>query len=140
MIGTKNLNQMTINNIFITASIFCVLAYFISDFFFSDGVFYLIGGLMGVIAKGIGLKSFFLLIWTLILGVVILGAFKTQNKNLLIGLALIMWFLFYVIDAYLYNLMPDITTKTYRYLHMVISILTKSLLLSFVLYRNLKIT
>lgn len=140
MIGTKNLNQMTINNIFITASIFCVLAYFISDFFFSDGVFYLIGGLMGVIAKGIGLKSFFLLIWTLILGIVILGAFKTQNKKLLIGLVLIMWFLFYVIDAYLYNLMPDITTKTYRYLHMVISILTKSLLLSFVLYRNLKIT
>ena len=131
---------MITNNSFVVTFIMCAFAYFISDFFFSDTVLYVVGGLIGTIAKGIGLESWFLSFWTLILGLIIFLLFKTKNKNSVVGLFIIVYILLHVINMYLYAIMPDIQTVNHKYIHTAFSILVKSLLLSFVFYgKNVKI-
>ena len=131
---------MITNNSFVVTFIMCAFAYFISDFFFSDTVLYVVGGLIGTIAKGIGLESWFLSFWALILGLIIFLLFKTKNKNSVVGLFIIVYILLHVINMYLYAIMPDIQTVNHKYIHTAFSILVKSLLLSFVFYgKNVKI-
>jgi len=116
--------------------IFIVL-YFISDFFFTDAILYLVGGLFGVLSKAVGLKSFYL-VWTVTLVGFIVLSFKLKNRFAWFTTLVIIGVLLYLIDAFLYELLPDVTSKTFRYLHMSLSIFLKSIALALIMARSYK--
>jgi len=138
MIGTKNLSPMVTNRKFTIALFVCIGAYFISDYFFSDAILYLVGGLLGILLKGTEIKSLFLLIWAILLAGSVFLSFRLKNKFVWFIVLGVVWCLLYLIDAFLYELLPNITSKTLSYLHMGLAILLKSTALAWIYYKSSK--
>jgi hypothetical protein len=129
---------MITNRGFIVALAFCVVLYFVSDYFFNGAVFYLIGGSLGAVLKLIDLKNGFYLTWTTLLVGSIVLFYKSQNKAIKYTAVVIIWALLYLIDSILYEVMPDITSKIIRYSHMGLAIFLKSVILILIYYRQRK--
>ena len=112
--------------------------YLIIDWFFSDAFLYLIGGAIGNTTKGVFSTSnpiLVFLIWAIVLVVFIFiyNRFST-NKVLDIVLIVIIALLLNIVDALVYELMESIKSEWSRYIHLGISVLSKSLLLSWIIY------
>lgn len=117
--------------------VFCIgmIGYLIADLFFNDGFLYLVGGILGSSLNAIGLQKGFCLVWLLIL-ISIVSLYQKINIEVLKWLLLILiWILLYWIDVILYYVLPDIASSTATYLHIGLSVLIKSGLLSWVYYR-----
>jgi len=115
----------------------CFFVYFIIDWFFSDAFLYLIGGAIGSTTKGVfGTSSPILvfLIWAIILAIFILIYNRVStNKALDIILIVLIAVLLNIVDAIVYELMGSIKGEWTGYLHLAISVLSKSLLLSWII-------
>lgn len=114
----------------------CFFVYFIIDWFFSEAFLYLIGGTIGSTTKGVfGTSSPILvfLIWAIILAVFIFIYNRlSPNKALDIILIVAIALLLNIVDALVYELM-SIKGEWSGYLHLGISVLSKSLLLSWII-------
>jgi len=125
---------MIINRKVSITLLICFIGYLISDTFFNDVILHLIGGLFGTVSNQIGLGNGFYFIWfVVLLGFVVLF-YKIQVKLLKVALIISLWLLLYLIDALLYEIMPDITSKLLRYSHIGLSVLLKSLALGWIHY------
>lgn len=129
---------MITNRKFIVAFSICFVTYLLSDIFFNDAVLYLLGGLFGTIAKWLGITKMFYFIWLAVLLGLIILYHKINNKPIKIVLIILLWALFYLIDAVLYEIMPDITSKILKYSHIGLSVVLKSLALSWIYYKGNK--
>lgn len=129
---------MVTNRKFTIALFVCIITYFISDYFFNDAVLYLVGGLLGILLKGTEIKSLFLLIWAILLAGSVILSFRLKNKFVWFIVLGIVWCLLYLIDAFLYELLPNISSKALSYLHMGLAILLKSTVLAWIYYKGNK--
>lgn len=135
MTGTKNLNSVRCNFLIIFG--ICFFFYLIIDWFFSDAFLYLIGGVIGSTTKAVfGTTNPILvfLIWTILLAVFIFSYnhFRT-DKTLAIILIVIIALLLNIVNALVYELMSNIKIDWSRNIHLGISVLSKSLLLSWII-------
>ena len=137
--GTKNLSLMITNRKITVAFLLCFIVYFLSDVFFNDAIFYLLGGLFGTLSKWLGLTKIFYLIWLAVLFGLIVLYYKSENIPIKVVLIILLWALLYIIDALLYEIMPDITSKLLRYSHIGLSVLIKSLNLTWIYYKGNKV-
>lgn len=115
-----------------------MIAYLIIDLFFNDAILYLVGGALGTLLKPVGLQKGFYVVWLIILiGIVVL--YQKINISVLRCLLLILiWILLYLVDVALYEVLPDITNSATTYLHIGLSVLIKSSLLTWIYYRGNK--
>ena len=127
---------MKINRSFVIVLAICISIYFVLDYFLKDVFVYLIGGLVGTLLKGLGLKKGLYFIWTVLIVVIITIFNKLQNKPLMYITIFLIGFLLNLINVILYDVMPDITSKTILYLHMGLAILLKSILLTWISYKR----
>ena len=111
-----------------------MIAYLITDLFFNDAILYLLGGVLGTLLKPLGLQKGFHIVWLILLiGIVIL--YQKINISVLKWVLLILiWILLYLVDVALYEILPDITSSATTYLHIVLSVLIKSGLLTWIYY------
>jgi len=128
---------LIISKKFAVASSVLIVLYFISDYFFTDTALYLAGGLIGFLSNAIGLNSFFP-VWIILLVAFIVLSFKLKNKFVWLATLVIIGILLYLIDACLYEVLPDITSKALRYLHISLSILLKSAALALIYCKSSK--
>jgi hypothetical protein len=114
----------------------CFLIYLIIDWFFSDAFLYLIGGAIGSTTKGIFNTSnpiLVFLIWVILLAIFIFIYNRFSPSRVLdVIFILIIALLLNIVDALVYELM-SIKGEWSGYLHLGISVLAKSLLLSWVI-------
>jgi hypothetical protein len=129
---------MITNRKFIVAFSICFVTYLLSDIFFNDAVIYLLGGLFGTMAKWLGTTKIFYFIWLAVLLGLITLYYKINNKPIKIVLIILLWALFYLIDAVLYEIIPDITSKILKYSHIGLSVVLKSLALCWIYYKGNK--
>jgi|APLak6261672720_1056091.scaffolds.fasta_scaffold16478_2 hypothetical protein len=115
-----------------------MIAYLITDLFFNDAILYLVGGALGTLLKPVGLQKGFYIVWLIILiGIVVL--YQKINSNVLKwALLILIWVLLYLVDVALYEILPDITSSAATYLHIGLSVLIKSSLLTWIYYRGKK--
>lgn len=130
--------MITKNKPLIVVFVIGMIAYLIVDLFFNEALLYLVGGILGSSLKAIGLQNGFSVAWLLILiGIIFL--YQKINIAILKWLLLIfIWILLYWIDVILYDVLPDIASSTVTYLHIGLSVLSKSVLLAMVYYRSNK--
>jgi hypothetical protein len=128
---------MRINKKLIIVFSVCLLLYLISDIFFNDAVFYLLGGLFGITSKWLGFISFYF-IWLFFLIVTIALFYKFKSRSSRIIIILLIWALLYLIDAVLHEIMPNITNWLSNYFHIGLAIILKSIALSWIYYKGIK--
>lgn len=133
----KKIIPLIISKKFAVACSVLIVLYFISDYFFTDTALYLAGGLIGILSKAIGLKSFFP-VWIILLVAFIVLSFKLKNKFVWLATLVIIGILLYLINVCLYEVLPDITSKALRYLHISLSILLKSTALALIYCKSSK--
>jgi len=146
LIGIKDLSQMITSR---TLFISIISVYFISDFFFTDAMLYITGGVIGGtiedIFKSFGKKTGYyqsLLVWVGLLTMMILLLYRLRNKLLKFFILLLIAALLYVVDFVRMELLPiNVHTITARYFVIAISVLSKSCLLYLIIYydRNQRI-
>ncbi len=137
MIGTKNLSQMRINKKFVVVFSVCFVLYLISDVFFNDAVFYLLGGLFGITSKLLGFRGFYF-IWLFFLIVTTVLFYKIESKSFRIIVITLIWALLYLIDAILHEVMSEVTSWLSSYFHIGLAILLKSLAISWIYCNGIK--
>lgn len=118
-----------------------LLVYFIFDFFFEDTMLYVLGAVIwGVfdVLFNIQLDFVGILIGVGILALFVLLLYKTQNKFLKYVAIIFIILLLYIVDFIRMELFSFNITDVYiRYLKLAFSILSKSLILSILLYYGL---
>ena len=120
---------MVANRKFTAVLLIVFFSYLLLDIFFNDSVYYLLGGFFGIFSKWIGFENnAFYFVWLAFLVGIIFIYRKVQNKLFEIIFILLLWALLYLIDALLYEIMPNINNKEQRYLHISLSILLRSLI------------
>ncbi|NDP28847.1 MAG: hypothetical protein GZ087_15715 [Flavobacterium sp.] len=128
---------MKINKKFVVVFSVCLLLYLVSDIFFNYAVFYLLGGLFGITSKWLGFGGFYF-IWLFFLIITVLLFYKLKSKVFKIIIITLLWALLYLVDAILYEVMPDITSSLSSYFHIGLAILLKSLALSWIYNKGIK--
>lgn len=115
-----------------------IAIYFISDFFFEDTMLYVLGAVIwGVfdVLFNVQLDSVGILIGVAILILFISLFYKTQNKFVKYFAIIVIIPLLYIVDFIRMELFTISITDVYtRYLKIAFSILSKSLILSVILY------
>lgn len=127
---------MITNRKYIVAFLICFIIYLLSDVLLNDAVFYLLGGFFGTVSKWLGFSKVFYLVWFVVLFVFVALYLKTKNKTAKVVLLILLWALLHLIDALLYEIMPDITSKILKYSHIGLAVLLKSLALSWIYYKG----
>jgi hypothetical protein len=122
-----------------TLFIIIVAAYFISDFFFNEVMLYIMGGgILGSLRELSDKKIAMLpsiLIWIGLLAAFIVLFYLLRSKPLKIFILLLIAALLYVVDFIRMELLPiNVHTIATRYFIIAISVLSKSLLLYFIIY------
>jgi hypothetical protein len=116
----------------------CFLIYFLVDWFFTDFFLYFIGGLIGSLVKvffSISDPIFVFLIWTVLL-IILVFMYIRISMNIIVNIFIILAIaiLFSIVDAIFYEFLGIIESEWSKYLHLGVSVLCKSLLLSLVIY------
>lgn len=122
-----------------TLLIFIVAAYFISDFIFNEAMLYIMGGgILGSLRELTDKEIAMLpsvLIWVGLLGIFIILFYRLRSKLIKIFILLLIAALLYVVDFIRMELVPNnVHTIGARYFVIAISILSKSLLLYFIVH------
>jgi len=111
------------------------ISYLVFDVFLNDTIFYLLGGFFGSFSKWIGLESnAFYLVWLIFLISFVFLYSKVQHRLFKIGFIILLWFLLYLIDALLYEVITNINNVLQRYLQIILSTLIRSLILSLIYF------
>lgn len=108
-----------------------VITYIISDFFFNDAIYYLVGGVLGYLLKIIGLKSIIYFFWIGLIFLLFITYKKSYNVFLKGGTLILLWFLLYIVDAILYQIIPDLSTISIKYSTILVAVFLKSVCLTY---------
>ncbi len=111
------------------------ISYLVFDIFLNDTIFYLLGGFFGLFSKWIGLESnAFYLVWLIFLISFVFLYSKAQHRLFKIVFIVLLWFLLYLIDVLLYEIITNINNVLQRYLQIILSTLIRSLVLSLIYF------
>lgn len=121
--------------------IISLIVYFVSDFFFNDAILYLTGGsIAAILGLFLGLFNYdssfssVAFVWLLLLIAFIKMFYKVQKFFLVSVIVFFIGALLYILDLVLYEALQDITGRDARYLNIGIRIVTKSAMLSLIVY------
>ncbi len=142
MTGIRNLSQMIINKKLGIVLIIALLVYLLPELLFENTMLYIVGGVVGgTLQEGFkllgGKPSDYLVfsVWVVLLIGIVFLYYRLQNKLLQYTLIIVIAAMLYVVDFFIFEMLPDNATD--YYLISGIRILSKSLLLSVIIYYGL---
>ena len=120
----------------------CLVVYFISDYFFTDAMLYVTGGLIGgtikELFKGIGFVAkggIIIFIWLVLLAAIVILFYRVHNKSLKYILLLTISCLLYIVDFTFIEIIKfNIEDAQTGNLNIALRVITKALVLASIVY------
>jgi hypothetical protein len=136
MTGTKDLNPMTTNK-FSVLFIIGVVIYFISDYFFTDAMLYLTGGLIGGTIKELikqATSGLIVAVWLALLAIIIFLYYRLSSKPVKYVMLLLIACLLYIVDFILMEAINfNVVDLTTSILNIAIRVISKALILALII-------
>lgn len=120
----------------------CLVVYFISDYFFTDAMLYMTGGLIGStikeLFKGIGFVAkggIIIFIWLVLLAAIVILFYHVHNKALKYILLFTISCLLYIVDFTFIEIIKfNIEDAQTGNLNIALRVITKALVLASIIY------